>query len=275
MTTTKKNQVLEAVLCVLLTLVIIGAGLVGYTHRNKLWIFAEEVPTVGFPVEMAITGGAEGAEPAWHYAFAPSYIREKAYYTPEAIAWPAEYFYYHDTIFDKSISADVTEGEFPVLLQWDKRWGYELYGTNFMGNNGCGPTALTIVYAGLTGKTDWNPYSLAMYSIEHDLYVPNVGTKWIFMEECGAYLGLTVDKIGEELELARPALEAGKVLVCKVGPGDFTSGGHFIVVTKLLEDNQVEVRDPNSREKSAVTWDFDQIIGQTDYVWAYSLSEQF
>lgn len=275
MTGTKKSLIWEAVLCVLLTLIIIGAGIAGYTHRNKLWIFAEEVPTVGFPVEMAITGGAEGAEPAWHYAFAPSYIREKAYYTPEAIAWPAEYFYYHNKIFDKSIVNDVTEGEFPVLLQWDKRWGYELYGTNFMGNNGCGPTALTIVYAGLTGKTDWNPYSLAMYSIEHDLYVPNVGTKWIFMEEGGAYLGLTVDKIGEELELARPALEAGKVLVCKVGPGDFTSGGHFIVVTKLLEDNQVEVRDPNSRDKSAVTWDFDQIIGQTDYVWAYSLTEQF
>ena len=58
-------------------------------------------------------------------------------------------------------------------------------------------------------------------------------------------------------------------------PGDFTSGGHFIVATKLLEDNQVEVRDPNSREKSAVTWDFDQIINQTDYVWAYSMTEQF
>ena len=273
--TVQKSTIIEGILCVILTLIIVCTGLVGYAHRKKLWMFAEEVPTVGFPVEMAITGGSEGAEPAWHYAFAPSYIREKAYYTPEAIAWPAEYFYYHNKDFNMDISNDVTEGEFPVLLQWDKRWGYELYGTNFMGNNGCGPTALTIVYAGLTGKTDWNPYSLAMYSIDHDLYVPNVGTKWIFMEEGGAYLGLTVDKIGEELELAKPALEAGKVLVCKVGPGDFTSGGHFIVVTKLLDNNQVEVRDPNSRNKSAVTWDFDQIIAQTEYVWAYSLAEQF
>lgn len=274
MTATRK-QLSEAILCVLLSLVIIGAAVVGYAHKHKLWMFAEVVPTVGFPVETALVGGGNATEPAWHYAFAPSYVREKAYYTPEAIAWPAEYVYYYNREFDKDISGDVTAGEFPVLLQWDKRWGYELYGTNFMGNNGCGPTALTIVYAGLTGKTDWNPYSLAMYSIEHDLYVPNVGTKWVFMEEGGAALGLTVDKIGEELELARPALEAGKVLVCKVGPGDFTSGGHFIVVTKLLEDNRVEVRDPNSRDKSAVTWDFDQIINQTDYVWAYSVAEQF
>ena len=76
-------------------------------------------------------------------------------------------------------------------------------------------------------------------------------------------------------ELAKPALEAGKVLVCKVGPGDFTSGGHFIVVTKLLEDNQVEVRDPNSRDKSLQTWDFDQIIEQTDYVWAYRYAQGY
>ena len=62
--TTKKSQKIEAVLCVLLTLIIIGAAAVGYTHRKKLWIFAEEVPVLGFPVEMAITGGAEGAEPA-------------------------------------------------------------------------------------------------------------------------------------------------------------------------------------------------------------------
>ena len=274
MTTTRK-QVPEIILCVLLTLIIIGAAVVGYAHRQKLWMFAEEIPAVGMPVEAALIGAADGAEPGWHYAFAPSYIREKAYYTPEAIAWPAEYYYYHNVKFDKSIASDVTEGEFPVLLQWDKRWGYELYGTNFMGNNGCGPTALAIVYAGLTGNTDWNPYSLAMYSIDNGLYVPNVGTKWVFMEEGGSYLGLTVDVIGEDLELARPALEAGKVLICKVAPGDFTSGGHFIVVTRMLEDNQVEVRDPNSRNKSLVTWDYDRIIGQTDYVWAYSVAEQF
>ena len=70
--------------------------------------------------------------------------------------------------------------------------------------------------------------------------------------------------------MAKPALEARKVLICKVGPGDFTSGGHFIVVTKLLPNNKVEVRDPNSIDKSMMTWDFDRIIGQTDYVWAYS-----
>ena len=64
--TTKNTRKIEAILCVLLTLIIIGAAAVGYTHRHKLWIFAEEVPTVGFPVEMAITGGAEGAEPGWH-----------------------------------------------------------------------------------------------------------------------------------------------------------------------------------------------------------------
>lgn len=270
----KTKQKVEVALCIFLTLIIIIFGVIGYAHRNKLWMFAEEetVP-VGFPVEAALTGAGNYIEPGWHFAYAPSYIRDKVYYTPEAVAWPAEYYYYHDTDFDMDISGDVTEGEFPTLIQWDKRWGYKLYGTNFMGNNGCGPTALSIVYAGLTGKTDWNPYDIAMYSIRNDLYVPNVGTKWSLMLYGGGYLGLDVRVIGDKLEEARPDLEAGRVLVCKVGPGDFTSGGHFIVVTKFLEDGTVEVRDPNSRERSAVTWDYDRIMEQTDYVWSFAYNK--
>jgi len=267
------KKVLSVILAALLGMAI-GGAICGILYINKLWVFAEEetLPPVGFPVEVTLHGGAEHTASALQYAVCPSIIRDKAYYTPEAIAWPAGYFYYWDKNPDMDISDEVTKGEIPLFLQWDSRWGYRLYGTNYMGNNGCGATALAMVYAGLTGKTDWNPYELAIYSIQNNLYLPNVGTKWVFMEEGGEYLGLTVDVIGEDLELALPALEAGKLLICKVGPGDFTSGGHFIVVTKLLEDNQVEVRDPNSRDKSAVTWDFDQIMEQTDYVWAYSVT---
>lgn len=268
---TLKTQKLEAALCVCLSLVIVGVGLLGYALRHQLGPFAPQTISASGAVDAALLGVGDDLEPAWHYAFAPSYIREKAYYTPEAIAWPAEYYYYWDKDLDMDISGDVTQGEFPVLLQWDKRWGYRLYGTNFMGNNGCGPTALSILYTGLTGDTSWTPYDLAMYSIENDLYVPNVGTKWAIMEIAAGYLGLDVTVIGEDLELALPALEEGKALICKVGPGDFTSGGHFIVVTELLEDGQVEVRDPNSREKSAVAWDLERILEQTDYAWAYTV----
>ena len=55
----------------------------------------------------------------------------------------------------------VTKGEYPLLLQYDKKWGYGIYGDNVIAINGCGPTSLAMVVAGLTGKNDTTPYDIA------------------------------------------------------------------------------------------------------------------
>ena len=34
---------------------------------------------------------------------------------------------------------EVAAGEIPLLLQWDERWGYSVYGDNMIAVNGCGP----------------------------------------------------------------------------------------------------------------------------------------
>lgn len=57
------------------------------------------------------------------------------------------------------ISSDVVDGKIPLFLQWDERWGYRTYGDNFLAITGCGPTALSMVYVGLTGDTSMNPYT--------------------------------------------------------------------------------------------------------------------
>lgn len=44
----------------------------------------------------------------------------------------------------------VQQGQFPLLLQWDERWGYGPYGDSFLAISGCAPTALAMVAAGLT-----------------------------------------------------------------------------------------------------------------------------
>lgn len=40
---------------------------------------------------------------------------------------------------------EVAAGEIPLLLQWDERWGYSVYGDNMIAVNGCGPTAVAMV----------------------------------------------------------------------------------------------------------------------------------
>ena len=268
--TKKKINPVEVVICLFLTLVIAVTGLVGYTHGKKIWIFEVPLPPVGEASEAALLGGFDGMEPGWHYAFAPEAVRSKVDTCPEALEWAAEFYYLWDKVADDDITADVVDGEYPMFVQWDQRWGYRLYGNNYMANNGCGPTALAIVYAGLTGNTDVTPHDLAVYSINNGLYVPTVGTRWDLMLYGGQYLGLKVENINMDTQKTKAALQAGRPVICKVGPGDFTTGGHFIVLTSIDDDNMVTVRDPNSILRSEELWDFDRIMGQTDYMWAYS-----
>ena len=275
MTETKKINPVEVLICLFLTAVIAVTGLVGYTHGKKIWIFEISLPPVTETAAAALGGGAKGLEPAWHYAYAPAAVRAKVNTSPEALEWAAEYFYYWDKQLNDDITADVEASDFPMLLQWDKRWGYRLYGNNYMANNGCGPTALSIVYAGLTGKTDVNPHDVAVYSINNGLYVPYVGTKWDMMLYGGEYFGLQVEELDLDTVKAKKALQQGKALICKVGPGDFTTGGHFIVLIGIDENDQVTIRDPNSRLLSGQLWDFERIMGQTDFIWAYSANKQF
>ena len=230
---------------------------------------SEPAPAVGLPAEAALIGAAQQTEAGWHMAIVPEEILSKVAAQPDTLEYAACFCYYGDRSMDMDISADVIAGEVPLLLQWDKRWGYESYGGNYMGINGCAPTALSIVYAGLTGKTDQTPYNIAQYSVEHGLYIAGQGTKWELMEIGGRYLGLRVQRLWKDENAIRNALADGKLLTVRVGAGDFTSGGHFLVICSIDENDRLTIRDPNSRENTAQLWDFDRIMEQASCWWSF------
>ena len=66
------------------------------------------------------------------------------------------------------------------------------------------------------------------------------------------------------------ALQSGMPVICAVGPGDFTSTGHFIVLTGVDGNGKVIVNDPNSRENSKKTWDVETLMSQIRNLWGYS-----
>lgn len=172
---------------------------------------------------------------------------------------------------DIDLSKEVTKGEIPHFLQWDKRWGYETYGSDFLAITGCGPTCLSMVVCGLTGETQWNPYEVAKMAEDNGYYVDGSGSSWELMSSGAEKLGLTVSAVSFDEEHIRAALESGQPIICVMGPGDFTDAGHFLVLTGVDKNGDIILKDPNSLERTKQHWDLQKLMNQMKNLWAYSV----
>ena len=168
------------------------------------------------------------------------------------------------------ISKEVMKGEIPHFLQWDERWGYEIYGSDFLAVTGCGPTCLSMVTCGLTGDTQWNPYEVAKMAEDNGYYVDGSGSSWALMSSGAEKLGLTVSSVIFDAEHIRATLEAGQPIICVMGPGDFTNAGHFLVLTGVDKNGDIILQDPNSVKRTKQHWDVQKLMNQMKNLWAYS-----
>lgn len=200
----------------------------------------------------------------------PRELLELALRNREALDFVLGYPEKKDSLPADSVGS-VTKGEFPLLMQWDSRWGYSSYGDGLIAFTGCGPTALSMVICGLTGDSSATPYAVAAYAQEAGYYVNGAGSSWDLMSVGCQHFGLTA----RELPLARSsivsALEAGQPVICSVGPGDFTTSGHFILLTGM-ENGNFRVNDPNRNSTSRQLWDYDTLAPQIRNLWAFSLA---
>ncbi len=196
-------------------------------------------------------------------------LQEFAEKYPETAAFVQDYPDKKDTDFEIDLSNEVGMGNIPLFLQWDMRWGYRIYGTDCMGVTGCGPTCLSMVVCGLTDTAEWDPYSTALFAEEQGYYEWGVGTSWALMTEGAQKLGLTVSggSISEDFILSN--LSVSTPMIASMRPGDFTDGGHFIVLTGIDENGEITVNDPNSLANSLKSWPADRLVSQMKGLWVY------
>lgn len=165
---------------------------------------------------------------------------------------------------------EVTKGVIPHLLQWDERWGYQIYGDNMIAVNGCGPTAISMVAAGLTGDGTITPCKVAKFAEEQGYYTGESGTSWSLMTDGAQQWGIRGEELGLSREEIFSALENGQPVICSMRPGDFTTTGHFIVLAGV-EDGKIRVNDPNSVKRSEELWDYETLEYQINNLWAYTV----
>ena len=170
------------------------------------------------------------------------------------------------------ISADVSDADgIPLFLQWDERWGYRKYGNNYMAITGCGPTCLSMVRCGLGKDDTWNPYRVAKMAHKNGYYINGHGTSWSLMDSGAKRIGLKAGHPGFTETAVRKELKKGHPVICAVRAGDFTTGGHFIVLKGLAKNGRVTIADPYSQLRSDVTWKLSRILDQTKNLWSYTL----
>lgn len=154
----------------------------------------------------------------------------------------------------------------PLFLQWDPRWGYLDYGDNVAGLTACAPMCLSMAACYVTGDSRFSPDEMIRFARDGGYYAIGAGTEWSFISEGGPALGLDVTEIPLVESRINANLEVNNPIICAMGPGDFTTTGHFIVLTGL-EDGKLRVNDPNSRANSEKLWRFEDIRDQIRNLW--------
>lgn len=142
--------------------------------------------------------------------------------------------------------------------QGDSAWNQNGY---CIAKAGCGPTSMAVVITSLTGK--WvTPLDTAIWGYQHGFY-SREGSAHEMIPAIAAAYGLRCQGVGTDYQAIKKALKAGKPVVCLMGPGYFTRGGHFMVLVAIDNNDCVTVADVGSRTRSAYKYRLADVIAQS------------
>lgn len=182
-----------------------------------------------------------------------------------------QYVFEYPLVKDNPPAADLSGTDtsaVPLLMQWDQRWGYQQYSGDVFGLTGCGPTCLSMVAMYLSKDTSRTPGWMGDFAEDNGYASDGNGSSWALISEGGRQLGFDVTELPLDEQRIIDNLEVGNPIIVIMGPGDFTTSGHFIVFTGY-EDGKIKVNDPNSRENSEKLWTFSDIQPQIKNLWAF------
>ena len=136
--------------------------------------------------------------------------------------------------------------------------------------NGATPTCICRQAPNPPGDKNLTPDMLAQRAMEDGYYVEGVGTSWLFMGDIAREYGITVNQFpSADLRQMEETVDNGGLIICAVGPGDFTDEGHFIVI-RGISDGMLTINDPFSKANSRKKWDYNTVAPQVLQVWTYA-----
>lgn len=163
-------------------------------------------------------------------------------------------------------------------LQTDPRWSSIGYSTknegSTIGSAGCGPTCMAMILASLKNKSI-TPKETAKWSVANGFKIYHQGTAYAFFNAISKLYGISVEQVnyssvyGKRSDAHAKALAAikdGNWVICCMGPGNWTSQGHFILWYGV-DGARALIRDPNSTAYVRTHGTVELLQRQAKYYW--------
>jgi len=262
MITKKKGLLIVTTILAVLLIGLLGAKPIYFLYRDVSFYWGER--TVA---EKEIKAYAE--EKGISYGEYPRNLIALYERNPETKAFVFQYPFREEETVD--LGEYENSAAVPLFLQWDPMWGYEKYGSDCIAVTGCGPTCLAMVGYWLTGDENMTPSQIAKFAQRNGYYASGYGSSWTLISEGAQKLGLTATELPLVKKKMVQALEAGQPVILAMGEGDFTSSGHYIVLTAVTEEG-FRVNDPNSVVNSEKIWTYEELEGQIRNIWAIGVA---
>lgn len=176
-------------------------------------------------------------------------------------------------ISDGKYDGDITyvSSSFGNVVYWNQGDFYkEYYSTDPLNRNqfggatikshGCGPTSVAIIASSMLGR-EITPIETTSKVCLNGGCTSGGSYNKVLADTLRKDYGLNVTTTTND-QLVINALSTNNALViAHMGPGTFTTGGHYIVLTGVSADGKVSVADPGSRKRTQQKWfSFNTII---------------
>lgn len=159
--------------------------------------------------------------------------------------------------------------DIPLYYQYASAWGKKSYGNGTISRNGCAPTCIAMVFSYLKGEI--YPDDVVDFT-GNQYYVNGAGSSWSIFSACAEHWNIECTAIEPTSGAIAKALSAGRPVILSVGPGTFTSSGHFIVLTGIDMNGQVTVNDPNDNDHKnfkGKKFNLTQIVREAKGGWSF------
>lgn len=156
----------------------------------------------------------------------------------------------------------------PYYCQWDNTWAKKSYGSGNIKSSGCGPTCCAMVVSYYTGKKV-TPADI-VDQIGNTYYVSGKGSSWGLFPGVSGMYGIKCTDLGKNITSVVEALRNGEIVIASMGPGTFTKGGHFIVLTGVTTDGKITVNDPSHPDFCSKTFETSVFVNEAKNYWKFS-----